>query len=386
MFISDTVEFREDEFPYSTFFQQNTPPTSSNTPTTAYISSHLLNTPQNSQHNQTADSFSHNSTTDKNTPTFPSTYSPLHTSDYSSNSRPTHTNSPLSVTSTAPVNAHPMVTRSKSGISKPKVYSSNVSDPIPEPDCVSQALVIPEWKAAMEDEYNALLRNNTWVLVPQTPDMNLITTKWLFRVKYTKDGRVDRYKARLVAKGFQQTAGVDYFNTYSPVIKPQTLRLLFTLAVSRGWVIQQVDINNAFLNGELKETVYIQQPEGFRSPSSPNHVCKLIKALYGLKQAPKAWYDTLKAFLVTQGFKHSTADHCLFHRQNKGHTTLVLIYVDDILITGDVPSEVEKLITDLNWRFSLKHLGVVNYFLGIEALVKSSSITLTQTKYAKDLN
>lgn len=278
-----------------------------------------------------------------------------------------------------------MITRSKAGVFKPKLYSTINSHPVPEPDCVSDALKVPERKLAMQQEYDALIKNSTWSLVPKMKDMNMISTKWLFRVKYNKDGTVERYKARLVARGFQQTAGVDYFNTFSPVIKPATLRNVFTLAILKGWIIQHVDINNAFLHGELKETVYITQPEGFQSSAFPHHICKLNKALYGLKQAPKAWYDQLKGFLIEYGLVHSTTDHCLFHGQKNGNTLILLVYVDDILITSDDATQVQMLITDLNLRFSLKHMGVVNHFLGIEALVTPSSITLTQTKYIKDI-
>lgn len=113
--------------------------------------------------------------------------------------------------------------------------------------------------------------------------MNIISTKWIFRIKYKVDGQIDRYKAWLLARGFQQNAGIDYFSTFSPVVKPLTLRIMFSLAVTRKWVVQQVDINNAFLNGMLHETVYIQQPEGFLDPDKPSHVCKLKKSLYELK-------------------------------------------------------------------------------------------------------
>lgn len=160
---------------------------------------------------------------------------------------------------------------------------------------------------------------------------------------------------------------------------------MFSLAITKGWSIQQVNINNAFLNGELRETVYLKQPEGFVSSVHPNHVCKLVKALYGLKQAHVAWYDTLKTFLISKGFLHSSADHCLFHSTVKGKMMLVLVYVDDILITMDDPLMVQSLITDLHLKFSLKHLGQINYFLGLEAHVTPHSIQLSQTKYATDL-
>src|SRR5436305_13217403 len=118
--------------------------------------------------------------------------------------------------------------------------------------------------------------------------MNINSNKWVFRVKKKPDGTIDKLKARLVARGFQQHAGVDFVETFSPVVKPLTIRLVLTLAVTKGWPIQQVDVNNAFLNGDLKEAVFMNQPEGYVDQSKPTHVCRLIKSLYGLKQAPKA--------------------------------------------------------------------------------------------------
>lgn len=160
---------------------------------------------------------------------------------------------------------------------------------------------------------------------------------------------------------------------------------MLTLAVTKGWKVQQVDINNVFLKGDLQEQVFIQQPEGFVHPDKPHFVCKLKKALYGLKQAPKAWYDTLHTFLKESGFHHSSSDHCLFHRNVNNKMILILVYVDDILITGDDDTMVQQLIKNLDAKFSLKHLGEVNYFLGIEAKISPSAITLTQSKYIHDL-
>lgn len=140
-----------------------------------------------------------------------------------------------------------------------------------------------------------------------------------------------------------------------------------------------------FLKETLNETIFIAQPEGFTNPSKPTHVCKLRKALYGLKQAPKAWYDTLKNFLLASGFQHSVADHCLLYKNEHGKQILMLVYVDDILITGDDQLHIAQLIANLNHKFSLKHLGEVNYFLGIEAQTAPRFIKLTQTKYIKDL-
>ncbi|KAH9750727.1 reverse transcriptase Ty1/copia-type domain-containing protein [Citrus sinensis] len=140
----------------------------------------------------------------------------------------------------------------------------------------------------MRDEYEALIRNKTWSLVSSSAEHKVVGNKWVFRVKQNSDGSIVKYKARLVAKGFQQTEGVDYFETFSPVVKSSTVRIILSLAAMHKWTIRQVDVNNAFLNGELTEDVYMCQLEGFVDLQKPNYVCKLKKALYGLKQAPRA--------------------------------------------------------------------------------------------------
>ncbi|KAK6156620.1 hypothetical protein DH2020_010868 [Rehmannia glutinosa] len=160
---------------------------------------------------------------------------------------------------------------------------------------------------------------------------------------------------------------------------------MFSLAVSRGWLIQQVDINNAFLNGSLQQVVYMAQPEGFVHPDKPHHVCKLVKALYGLKQDPRAWFEKLKDFLLSLHFHVSTSDNSLFFLQTNGKLILLLVYVDDILITGDDSAFVLELISKLNATFALKHLGQVSYFLGLEAHKISGGYLLNQPKYISDI-
>lgn len=145
--------------------------------------------------------------------------------------------------------------------------------------------------------------------------MSLISNKWIYRIKYHADGTIDRYKARLVARGYQQTPGMYFFETFSLVVKPCTIRIVFTLAVTFGWDVQQIDVNNAFLNDDLQEQVYMPQPEGFVSTKLPNHVCLLKKAIYGLKQAPRAWFEKLKTSLLHHGFQNSKADNSLFSQE-----------------------------------------------------------------------
>ncbi|KAL5818331.1 hypothetical protein ACOSQ4_022173 [Xanthoceras sorbifolium] len=236
----------------------------------------------------------------------------------------------------------------------------------------------------MKEELHALHANETWTLVPLTPNMNHVGCKWVFRIKYRPDGSVLKYKARLVAKGFHQTAGLDFFDTYSPVVKSATIKVIFSLAVFHGWDIQQVDINNAFLNGDLHELVFMEQPPSFTDPQFPLHACKLKKALYGIKQAPRSWFTTLKNALLSWGFHNSTADISLFIHHSGSIIMYLLVYVDDILLTSNSPAAIRSLIHHLHKTFALKVFGSLNYFIGFEAYRDSSGLYLTQTKYVTD--
>ena len=195
----------------------------------------------------------------------------------------------------------------------------------------------------MEEEYNALLRNNTWCLTQPTSHVKPIGCKWFFRIKRHPDGSIQKYKARLVAKGFHQREGIDYDEIFSPVIKPSTVRVMLSIALHKGWKIRQFDFNNAFLNGDLAEEVFMVQPKGFTS-SDASQVCKLNKVLYGLKQAPRAWFTKLSHTLHQFGFSDAKPDVSLFTRFSPTSTMYILVYVDDILITGNDPVEISSLI------------------------------------------
>ncbi|RZC16945.1 Retrovirus-related Pol polyprotein from transposon RE1 [Glycine soja] len=280
-----------------------------------------------------------------------------------------------------------IITRSKNNIIEP-IQKLNLhvqaSSPI-EPNTITQALRDPDWRSAMQAEFDALHHNNTWDLVSRSSDQNLVGCKWVFRIKRNPDGSIDRYKARLVAKGFHQRSGWDYTETFSPVVKPVTIRIVLTLAVRQGWPIRQLDVNNAFLQGTLKEEVFMIQPPGFVNKNFPDHVCRLKKALYGLKQAPRAWYTELRVFLLSLGFVNSTADASLFIYQKPEVTLYLLVYVDDIIITGNSSAELSKLIATLAARFSLKDLGCLSYFLGVEVIPSAAGMFLSQRKYVIDL-
>ena len=237
----------------------------------------------------------------------------------------------------------------------------------------------------MEDEIMALKKNGTWTLVPYSPSVNIVGNKWVFKVKHDMYGKFQRCKARLVAKGFLQTPGVDFNETFSPVIKASTIRMVLTIAVSRNWEVRQLDINNAFLNGDLQEVVYMHQPEGFIDKQKPDHVCRLNKALYGLKQAPRAWFDRLRLTLQSWGFKNSKCDSSFFFLVSNNQITLVLIYVDDIIVTGSNAVSLQSFVEKLHKLFSLKDMGALHLFLGIEVKRDEMGMYLTQTRYIDEL-
>lgn len=278
-------------------------------------------------------------------------------------------------------------TRSKNNIFKPRKffdYTAQLCHPI-TPTTYKQASQYHHWREAMKAEFDALLKNHTWDLVPRDSNKNVIACKWLFRVKKNPDGTIDRYKARLVAKGFTQRAGIDYHSTFSPVVKQTTIRLVLSIAVQQNWPLHQLDVNNAFLQGHLDEEVFMQQPPGFEHADLPHHVCRLRKAIYGLKQAPRAWYTELTKFLFQMGFTKSKSDHSLFILHHLGISIYILVYVDDIIVTGNNSKHIQQVISTLSNRFSLKDLGFLNYFLGVEVIRRDDGLILSQSKYVLDI-
>ncbi|KAG7582826.1 Integrase catalytic core [Arabidopsis suecica] len=300
-----------------------------------------------------------------------------------------HNSNPIANPEPVVGNIHPMQTRGKNQITKPtKKYtlSAALSTPIPpEPQTVNQALKDHKWRGAMSDEINAFARNRTFDLVPRQPHYNIVGCKWIFKNKFLPNGSLNRCKARLVAKGYNQQFGRDYTDTFSPVIKSTTLRLVLDVAVTRGWPIQQLDVNNAFLQGTLTEEVYMDQPPRFVDSDNPTHVCRLRKAIYGLKQAPRAWYNELRTFLLSLGFANSVSDTSLFVLQQGSSFVYLLVYVDDILVTGSSKSGIQRILTLLADRFSVKDAEDLNYFLGLEAHRTSKGLHLSQRKYILDL-
>ena len=219
----------------------------------------------------------------------------------------------------------------------------------------------------MEEEMKALNKNDTWEIVSLPKGKKTVGCKWVFIVKYRADGTLERYKARLVAKGYTQTYGVDYHETFAPVAKMNTIRILLSLAANFNWCLQQFDIKNAFLHGDLEEEVFMEPPPGFKNLFSGDKVCRLKKALYGLKQSPRAWFGRFTKAMIAMEYKQSQGDHTLFIKHfDHGKITALLVYVDDIIITGDNMEEIEVLKKCLAKEFEVKDLSKLKYFLGIE--------------------
>jgi hypothetical protein len=289
---------------------------------------------------------------------------------------------------------HPMVLRPrlpKTALLAASAAASVASNcrVLPSPACelftFSDADRYEAWHCAMCDEIQALHSNNTWSLVPFHHSMNVIGCQWVYKIKRRVDDNVERYKTRLMAQGFTQQEGIDYSETFSPVVKHTTIKLVFSIAVSRNWKIHQLDIHNAFLNGVLTEEVYMKQPLGFVDSTLPSHVCWLYKSLYDLKQAPRGWYTCLSDFLISIGFTASKVDTSLFILSIGADIFYLLVYVDDILLTGSNSAMLRRLIQLLSSKFKLRDLGAVHYFLGIEVQPTVMGLMLRQHKYILDI-
>jgi hypothetical protein len=219
--------------------------------------------------------------------------------------------------------------------------------------------------AAMIEEKQSIIKNNVWEIVPRPKSKDVVSSKWLFKIKHVVDGSIDKYKAKFVAHGFSQKEGIDYEETFTHVARYTSIRTIITLAAKMKWKLHQMNIKTAFLNGVIKEEVYIEQPQGFEVEDRKTHVCKLKKALYGLKQAPRAWHGRIDSFLTSLGFTKSKAYSNLYFKVMDDESVILLLYVDDLFLTRE-----EKLITEckkkLASEFEMKDLGLMHYFLGLE--------------------
>jgi hypothetical protein len=282
-----------------------------------------------------------------------------------------------------------MTTRVKRGFQIPAdklSLSSTLSSTLsPVPTSVRAALTDPSWCRAMEEEYDALIANNTWELVPRPVGSNVVTGKWIFKHKFNSDGTLEWYKARWVLRGFTQRPDIDYDETFSPVVKPATVRTVLSLPVSRSWPIHQLDVKNAFLHGTPSETVYCSQPTGFVDLTQPDRVCRLNKSLYGLKRAPRAWYSRFTTYLLSLGFVEGKSDTSLFVFRRDADTVYLLLYVDDIVLTASSTALLQHTMSALKREFGMKDLGPLHHFLGVSVQHQIDGLFLTQRQFALDV-
>nr|CAN64167.1 hypothetical protein VITISV_015919 [Vitis vinifera] len=265
------------------------------------------------------------------------------------------------------------------------IPSASSAPALPSPNDLPIA-IRKGWRQAMVDEMAALHSNGTWDLVVLPSGKSTVGCRWVYAVKVGPDGQVDRLKARLVAKGYTQVYGSDYGDTFSPVAKIASVRLLLSKAAMCSWPLYQLDIKNVFLHDDLAEEVYMEQPPGFVAQGESGLVCRLRRSLYGLKQSPRAWFGRFSSVVQEFGMLRSTADHSVFYHHNSlGQCIYLVVYVDDIVITGSDQDGIQKLKQHLFTHFQTKDLGKLKYFLGIEIAQSNSGVVLSQRKYALDI-
>ena len=238
----------------------------------------------------------------------------------------------------------------------------------------------------MDEEIEAIERNNTWELIDLPRGHKTIGVKWVYKTKLKENGEVDKYKARLVAKGYKQEFGVDYKEVFAPVARHDTIKLVIALAAQNSWPIFQLDVKSAFLHGDLMELVFIDQPPGYIKSGNEHKVYKLKKALYGLKQAPRAWYNRIETYFLKQGFQKCPYEHTLFIKvEDGGKMLIVCLYVDDLIYTGNNTAMFEIFKKSMMAEFEMSDLGMMHYFLGIEVWQSSTSIFISQKKYVGEI-
>nr|GEV77339.1 retrovirus-related Pol polyprotein from transposon TNT 1-94 [Tanacetum cinerariifolium] len=241
------------------------------------------------------------------------------------------------------------------------------------------------WFQAMQDEIYKFDRLQVCELVPQPDCVMTIALKWIYKVKLDEYGDILKNKARLVAKGYRQEEGIYFEESFAPVARIEAIRIFIANAASTNMTIYQMDVKTTFLNGELKEEVYVSQPEGFVDPDHPTHVYRLKKALYGLKQAPRAWYDTLTRFVLDNKFSKGVVDPTLFTRKIGKHILLVQIYVDDIIFASTDPNACDMFSNEMSSKFQMSMMGKISYFLGLQVSQSPGGNFINQSKFALEI-
>ena len=256
---------------------------------------------------------------------------------------------------------------------------------IMEPESYEEAAPDLSWMKAMQAELDMIEKNNTWVLVDRPFNKPVIGVKWVYKTKLNLDGSIQKNKARLVAKGYSQKPGIDFHETFAPVARLDTIKTLIALAAQKEWKLFQLDVKSAFLNGVLKEEVYVDQPQGFVIQGGEDKVYKLNKALYGLKQAPRAWYDEIDSYFTKAGFRRSPSEATLYIKTENSGILIVSVYVDDIVYTGSSDTMLDRFKNDMMQHYEMTDLGLLHHFLGMGVVQTKKNIFIHQKKYAMKL-
>jgi len=232
-----------------------------------------------------------------------------------------------------------------------------------------QGQKLAKWQIAIDEEMEANRKNKTWRLTDRPASRRVLKGKWVYKVKNEVDKNGNnrtRHKARLSFMGNRQIKGLDFNETFAPVAKFTTIRCILAMTAANGWELHQMDVKTAFLNGDLDEEVYMEQPDCYVDPTYPDKGCRLLQALYGLKQGPKMWYAKLDDFLKSQGFANIDPDACLYLRMDDGKIINVLVYFDDLLLVASSLAAIYKVKDALHERFEMKDLGEAKVILGLE--------------------
>ena len=251
---------------------------------------------------------------------------------------------------------------------------------IEEPKTIQEALnseYSEQWKAAADSEYQSLIENKTWNLEEPPVDRSVIGCKWIFKVKYGSQGQVEHFKGRLVAKGYSQKYGIDFDETFSPVVRFDSIRALLAFAIQKRMLIHQMDVVSAFLHGDLEEVIYMEQPEGYVIPG---------KALYGLKQSPRCWNRAFTDSLKSLNFTQSQAEPCIFiRRSSEGHVSIIALYVDDLIIVATTETEMNEIKASLRQNFKMTDMGSLHFCLRVHVEQSTDMIKLSQKQYIQKL-
>eukprot|EP00253_Pinus_taeda_P026288 PITA_26288 len=256
----------------------------------------------------------------------------------------------------------------------------HVDDPVHFEDAIKDK----KWIEAMDEEIIAIERNKTWDLVKLPKGKEVIGVKWVYKTKSNVEGKIERHKARLVVKGYKQQYGRDYEETFAPVARMETVRVVMSIAAQNKWKVYQMDVKSAFLN-VLKEEVYIEKPPGYENKGQEHKLCRLKKALYGLKQAPRAWYSRIHSYLLENGFEKCEGEPTLYIKEKDGKILIVVLYVADVIFTSNDEYLIENFKAVMKEEFKMTDMGLLRYFLGIEVKQNGNGIFISQAKYVNEL-